>query len=94
MSAVSDRLWSLPPADLALSRDDVHVWCAALDQPTAQIQQLAHSRSADERARAERFYFERDRRHFIVGRRLLRAILGGYLGIELRRWRSKASWLS
>jgi len=79
------RLWTPPPADLTLSSDDVHVWRAALDQPESRIRQFAHCLSADERARAERFHFERDRRHFIVGRGLLRAILGCYLSIEPHR---------
>jgi len=35
--------------------------------------------------RAERFYFKRDRKHFIVGRGLLRTILGCYLGIAPNR---------
>jgi 4'-phosphopantetheinyl transferase len=35
--------------------------------------------SADERARADRFYFQKDRERFIVGRGLLRTILGLYL---------------
>jgi 4'-phosphopantetheinyl transferase len=36
--------------------------------------------SADERARADRFRFERDRSRYTVGRGLLRALLGRYLG--------------
>jgi 4'-phosphopantetheinyl transferase len=43
---------------------------------------LAQTCSADEQLRADRFYFERDRKHFIVGRGLLRAILGRYLDLE------------
>ncbi len=59
--------------------DEVHVWRAALDQTPSQIHGFLHYLAADERARAERFYFERDREHFIVARGVLRAILGSYL---------------
>ena len=74
--------WSLPPADLVLSSNDVHVWCASLEQPTPLVQQLAQTLSEDERIRGDRFYFERDRTRFIVGRGLLRTILGRYANIE------------
>jgi len=77
-----DRMWVHPPSDLTLSSNDIHVWRAALDQPTSCFQQLAQSLCAQERVRAERFYFERDRKHFVVGRGILRTILGLYLGIE------------
>ena len=39
----------------------------------------------DERIRAERFNFRRDRKRFIVGRGVLRMILGRYLHIEPNR---------
>jgi 4'-phosphopantetheinyl transferase len=64
---------------LVLGCDEVHVWRATLDQTPSQIQSFRHKLAADERARAERFHFERDRGHFIVARGVLRAILGGYL---------------
>jgi len=41
----------------------------------------------DERMRAERFHFERDRKRFIVRRGILRTILGCYLSIEPSRLR-------
>ena len=73
-------LWRFPPETLVLARDEVHVWRATLDQQTAsQIQSCYQNLSEDERARAERFHFERDREHFIVARGVLRAILGNYL---------------
>jgi 4'-phosphopantetheinyl transferase len=71
--------WRVPPETLVLGCDEVHVWRATLDQTTSQIQNFRHSLAADEQARAERFFFERDRGHFIVARGVLRAILGGYL---------------
>ncbi|MBN1978022.1 MAG: 4'-phosphopantetheinyl transferase superfamily protein [Anaerolineae bacterium] len=74
--------WHLPLSDLALSSDDVHVWCASLEQPAERVHRLARTLSADETSRAERFRLERDRRRFVVARGVLRAILGRYLGID------------
>ncbi len=75
-------VWNLPPADLNLSSNAVHVWRASLEQPALPIQQLAQTLSEDEQLRAKRFYFERDRKHFIVGRGMLRTILGHYANTE------------
>ena len=71
--------WRSPPKTLVLGCDEVHVWRATLDQTSSQIQSFLRNLAADEQARAEQFYFKRDREHFIVGRGVLRAILGGYL---------------
>jgi len=79
--------WQLPPPGLALSSDDVHVWCASLEQPVERVHRLAQTLSDDETSRAERFRLERDLRRFIVARGVLRAILGQYLGIEPGRLR-------
>ena len=74
--------WRLPPSKLEVSREEVHVWCASLDVPWAQLERMARSLSGDERNRAARFHFERDRQRFIAGRAVLRAILGRYLDAE------------
>lgn len=74
--------WELPPVDLTLSSNDIHIWRASLDQSTSYVQQLAQTLCTEESMRAERFYFERDRQRFTVGRGLLRVILGRYLGKE------------
>ena len=71
--------WPSPPQTLVLGLDEIHVWRATLDQAPSQIQSFLHSLASDEQARAERFYFDRDRDHFIVARGVLRAILGRYL---------------
>ncbi len=71
--------WRAPSAAVVLGRDEVHVWRASLDQPKSQIETFVHTLAVDEQARAGRFYFERDRKYFIVARGVLRAILGCYL---------------
>jgi len=71
--------WRPPPETLVLGHDEVHVWRTSLDRPPPQIQSFFHDLAADEQAKAARFYFARDREHFIVARGVLRAILGFYL---------------
>ncbi len=70
--------WGCPPDALLLGRDDVHVWRATLDETPSRIDGFLHTLAADERTRAERFYFPRDRARFIVARGVQRAILGLY----------------
>jgi len=77
--------FSPPPLDLALRPDEIHVWCASLDQPVSRFQMLSQTLSLDEYLRAERFHFEKDRKRFIVGRGVLKTILGCYLSVEPSR---------
>ena len=72
-------------SSLQLSSDDVHIWRASLEQPLEDVAKFFALLSPDEVVRAERFYFERDRSHFIVGRGLLRTFLGRYLEMEPAR---------
>jgi len=78
----ADTSWSSPSKNLILGDDEVHVWRAALNIKESRVQSLRRTLTADERARAERFHFQKDREHFIVARGLLRAILGRYLDVE------------
>ncbi|TMC16156.1 MAG: 4'-phosphopantetheinyl transferase superfamily protein [Chloroflexi bacterium] len=71
--------WSVPDLPPVLSPAEVHVWCASLVAAPATIQTLRPLLSADELTRANRFYFEKDRHHFIVARGVLRILLGRYL---------------
>jgi len=67
--------------------DEIHVWQAQLDIPQTEVSNLYETLSADERDRASRFYFEKHRRRYIVGRGVLRTILGRYLAVQPDRIR-------
>ena len=71
--------WQPPPAELALAGADVHVWRVALDPPAEAVAALADTLSGDERDRAARFHFDRDRIAFTVARGALRTLAGRYL---------------
>jgi 4'-phosphopantetheinyl transferase len=75
----TDLAWCFPPATIKLDAGEVHVWRAALDEPPPRVDTFLHTLTADEQARAGRFYFQRDRQRFIVAHGVLRAILGVYL---------------
>src|SRR6266540_1048589 len=82
---VPESAWSPPPAHTDLASDEIHVWCAGLDELVADLPAFARPLSESERKRADRFQFERDRNRFIVRHGLLRMILGRYLNIEPER---------
>ena len=74
--------WCHAPKNLVLRSGEVHVWRIALNAPAARIQSLKQVLAVDEQARAERFYFQKDRDHFIIARGTLRCILGRYLHVK------------
>jgi 4'-phosphopantetheinyl transferase len=65
----------------------VHVWRASLDQVAQVIERHSLSLSPDERERAERFHFLRDKIRFIASRGILRTLLGRYIEVEPGRLR-------
>jgi 4'-phosphopantetheinyl transferase len=77
-----DQIWRVPTTALALGDDEVQVWRASLTATPARVAELRQILAADERARAERFRFERDRTRSIISRGVLREIIGRSLGRE------------
>jgi len=65
--------------------DEIHVWRMSLLGSDVATARFEKSLSDDERARAARFVFGRDKRRFVIGRGVVRSILGGYLGIQAER---------
>ena len=75
-------LWARAAAPPALGASEVHAWCVDLDAAGADGGAEAAGLSADERTRAARFHFARDRARFLRRRAALRHLLAGYAGRE------------
>lgn len=58
---------------------DVHVWCASLKQSMSTLKQFANILSPKERKRADQFYFEKDKNHYITGHGVIKVLLSRYL---------------
>ncbi|MCB1055772.1 MAG: 4'-phosphopantetheinyl transferase superfamily protein [Acidobacteria bacterium] len=70
-----------------MAPDELHVYAVSLAPPPETVAELETLLTPDEVERAYRFRFERHRRRFIVGRGVLRRLLGAYLDVppgELR----------
>jgi 4'-phosphopantetheinyl transferase len=65
-----------------LNPGEIHIWHARLEQLYATTEAMASTLSPDERDRANRFRFERDRDRYVMSRGILRRLLGDYLGVS------------
>ncbi|MBD1874742.1 4'-phosphopantetheinyl transferase superfamily protein [Nodosilinea sp. FACHB-131] len=75
--------WRFPATVPLFCRgDEVHVWRIDLSLPPAYLQRLQLLLSHDERMRAGKFRFQRDRDRFTATRGCLRLLLGHYLGVK------------
>src|SRR5712671_3150742 len=81
MTVIIHQAWCQPPAELPWPHEEVHVWRATLAWPDAAAHRLEQCLSADERDRMGRFRFAKDRRRYLIGRGLLRSLLGHYLDL-------------
>ena len=57
---------------------EIHVWWLSLESEPPAVEQALRLLSAEERARADRYHFPRDRRRFVLARAFLRTLLGDY----------------
>jgi 4'-phosphopantetheinyl transferase len=80
----ADQQFPGPPSQ-PLTDSDVHVWCVSFAPLLKELDALFSLLSPDEKIRAERFYFEKDRNRFIAGRGLLKTIIGGYMNMAPSR---------
>ena len=72
---------------MALNQDTIQVGLESLDRSGDGLRSLERHLTDDERQRAARFRFERDRTRFICARGLLRRFLAAELGVEPGRIR-------
>src|SRR3954447_23127004 len=77
------QTWRCGPKEPAIWQNEVHVWRMKLDMPWSWT--FDEALTLEDRARADRFRFESDRRRFCVARASLRIILGRYLKIKPNR---------
>jgi 4'-phosphopantetheinyl transferase len=75
--------WSTPPSRLILAPTALHIWRTPLEVSADVFANFSGLLSTRELARASRFVFDRDRRHFTVARATLRLLLGRYLQLPL-----------
>lgn len=67
---------------LRLEEDEVQLWRIDLEAIGSDESRWQEILSLDERTRASRYHFARDRRHFAAARACLRIILANFLGME------------
>ena len=71
--------WSSPAATPGLADREIHVWRASLSTDEPTLRRLEATLADQEKARAARFVFERDRDRYVAARGILRDLLGQYL---------------
>ena len=82
-----DSVVSIEIPGRELAAGEVHVWSMPLDMGLSSVVGFQESLSLDESKRVDRFRFEAPRNRFIVGRGLLRVILGRYCDVSPERLR-------
>jgi 4'-phosphopantetheinyl transferase len=74
--------WQIPTDWPVLDADHVHLWRVDLNQTDDLVARYSRVLAPDEEYRAGRFRFERHKRRFVVGRAILRQVLGRYLNLS------------
>ena len=77
--------WPRSPVELPALQNSIHIWAVRLDDATVDFDRGRDLLSPEERERAARFKFERDRRRYLVAHIALHGILRQYLPSEPAR---------
>ena len=71
--------WPSAAETLCLGSNQIHVWCARLDDFHRELPRFQAMLSSVERMKSERFRFPKDHDSYVIRHGLLRMILGRYL---------------
>jgi len=71
--------WHAPPTDLTLLSGELQVWRIPLNQPDTVVERLKKTLETNEIERAGMFYFDRDKKRYLIACGAKREILAGYL---------------
>lgn len=82
--ALSAQRKQSPKQFPSLLNDEVHIWRVPLNQNSERTLLSQQVLSTDEREKAARFYFDKDRNQFVQARAALRFILSEYLNVDPR----------
>src|SRR5258708_9618484 len=84
MRIQSPGKWMPPPKQLSLKPGELQVWRILFPTLRGQVDDAYKTLSEDERQRASRFRFEKDRVQSVLTRGALRCLLGRYLSADPR----------
>jgi 4'-phosphopantetheinyl transferase len=77
---------------LALSRSEVHIWLAFYEEAGEKLRRAYREiLEPAEKEREPRFYFDSDRRRYLVTRALVRTVLARYVPLAPQDWRFEAN---
>jgi 4'-phosphopantetheinyl transferase len=71
--------WQKASKEIVLGKKDIHVWRIDLEAFQERSDDLFSFLSSEEKKRSKRFYFEQDKKNYIITRGVLRILLGKYL---------------
>jgi 4'-phosphopantetheinyl transferase len=82
LSMYSPESFSLGNTEAHLGKDEVQAWLLEFEKFCGEEEAWLKRLSSEEKGRAARYHFARDRKQYAVTRACLRLILGNYLSLE------------
>lgn len=74
--------WKKPENLSGTLKNETHIWRLPLELTISELEKAKSLLVEDEKTRAERFYFDKHRNHYVAARSQMRKILGFYLNID------------